>query len=81
MSKSSLLTALLVVPTMCLHAFAQAERSEPHPEETAAIQHLQQAGKAMEAGDVSSAIANLKQATELVPDNMDYRYQFTVSAH
>ena len=54
--------------------FAQ-QSSQVHPEETAAVQLVEAANSAIADKDFNRAIASLKQAVKLIPDDMDLRYK------
>ncbi|MEM7314668.1 MAG: hypothetical protein AAF497_16090 [Planctomycetota bacterium] len=54
-------------------------QSEPHPEETAALGHLEAGKKAMEAKDVKTAISEFTVASKLVPDSAEYRYELAMA--
>jgi len=67
MFKIALLFAFLSITTT---AFAQG--SEPHPQETAALQHAAAGQKAMEAKDFQLAATEFGMAVELVPNAAEY---------
>ena len=54
-------------------------QSEPHPEETAAIGHFENAKKAVAENDFGKAIAELKVATTLVPKSAEYHYELAMA--
>lgn len=58
---------------------ASAQNSEPHPHESAAVQFIQKADKAIKEKEYNRAIAALKQAGKLVPDDMDVQYKLATT--
>lgn len=57
--------------------FGPANAIEPHPEETAAIQHVRAADLAMAGQDFTKAVAELEQAVKLVPSDAQYRLKLS----
>lgn len=73
-TNTALRTCLLLAATSLL---GLANASEPHPQETAAIQHVQAADAAMKNREFAKAVTELEQAVNLVPEFAEYHLKLS----
>ncbi|MEM8735769.1 MAG: hypothetical protein AAGG44_16180 [Planctomycetota bacterium] len=72
MIKSCFLLPLSILFTT---GMVYAQSSEPHPQETAVVQLVQAADRAIADKDFAKAIGSLKQAVKIFPDDMDLQFK------